>query len=427
MRWKVEPAVIGGRAEVPGDKSIAHRALMVGALAQGTSRIDHVPSGEDVTATIACLRELGVGIDMAAGAAVVAGQGALEAPCHDLYARNSGTTMRLLSGVLAGQPFRSRLTGDASLSRRPMARIIEPLTRMGAEITARDNAAPLEIRGGTLRGITYSLPIPSAQVKSSILLAGLFAAGETTVRETARTRDHTERMFLASGIDLERRNGTVVVRGGQRPRPLRLTVPGDISSAAFLFAAALLTGGEVSVQGLGVNPTRTPFLDVLARMGATVELEGQREELGEPVATVRVSGAARRAVTLDGQDVPALLDELPLVALLGTAAQGDTVVRGAAELRVKESDRIRTVVDALRALGASVDELPDGFAVHGPTPLRGAIASSQGDHRIAMMLAVAGCGSHGTMVIRDADAAAVSFPEFADVLRSLGGQIDAEA
>jgi 3-phosphoshikimate 1-carboxyvinyltransferase len=358
------------------------------------------------------------------GAASIASNGRLEAPAEDLYAANSGTTVRLLTGVLAGQPFMSRLTGDASLSRRPMGRIVDPLSRMGADIHARENRAPLEIHGRNLHGISYSLPVASAQVKSSILLAGLFAKGETRVDEPAPTRDHTERMFAATCIEVVRENANVTLRGGQRPQPFDLAVPGDISSAAFLFAAAALSGGDVTVWDVGVNPTRAAFLETLVRMGASVEMSDQKEQMGEPRANVRVTGPIEHPIRLGASEVPALIDELPLIALLATQAPGTSEVTGAAELRVKESDRIATVVGWLRQLGADIQELPDGFVVRGPTPLRGAGVESQGDHRLAMMLAVAGTIASGETVVEGAEAAAVSFPEFASVLHTLEGRID---
>lgn len=397
---------------------------MLAALADGSSSMACLPRGEDVRATARCLADLGVRLELADGSALVESDGTLAPPVGELYAANSGTTLRLLAGILAGQSFASRLTGDDSLSARPMARIIEPLTRMGAVIASRDGRAPLDIQGGDLHGICYELSVPSAQVKSCILLAGLFAGGETTVIEPVPSRDHTERLFEAAGVRMARGNGAITVRGPQRPRPFALTVPGDLSSAAFLFAAAALTAGRVTVTGLGVNPTRAPFLKMLDAMGASVQLTNGRLELGEPLADVTVTGRIQGPVEIGESDVPGLIDEIPLLALLATQARGTSTIRGAGELRVKETDRISGVVEALDALGADIEELPDGFIVRGPTPLHGGTVHSRGDHRLAMMLAVAGCVARGETIVDGAESAAVSFPGFADVLHGLEARID---
>jgi len=424
MRWRVTPALIGGQAEVPGDKSIAHRALMLASLAAGHSSIDRLPAGVDVHCTAQCLRQLGVDIRMDGGAALVASTGRLSAPQAPLDAGNSGTTMRLLAGILAGQPFTSCLIGDESLSRRPMTRVVQPLNAMGASIHSNEGGAPLEIHARQLHGIDYALPVASAQVKSAILLAGLFAEGVTSVSEPHPSRDHTERMLAAVGVQVQVEGLRATLHGGQAPDTFTMSVPGDLSSAGFLLVAAALSGGDVTIDEVGLNPTRSGLLDVLREMGANVEILGQRQEMGEPVGRLRVSGRICRPVTVEAAQVPGLVDELPLVVLLATQARGTSVIRGAAELRVKETDRIATVAASLRRLGADLDELADGFVVRGPTALHGCNVSSHGDHRLAMLLAVAGAIAAGETVVDGVEAADVSFPNFAEVLGSLGGNIE---
>ena len=424
MRWRVRPSVLSGEVRVPGDKSIAHRALMLAALAGGTSHIRNLPAGEDVHSTAACLRGLGVMVAAWNGEARVVSTGMLKEPAGPLDAGNSGTTMRLLAGILAGQPFHSCLDGDGSLRRRPMDRVIEPLSQMGATIRSDGGRAPLKIDGGALQPIRYDLPVASAQVKSAILLAGLFARGRTSVIEPVPARDHTERMLAATGVPVSRQGDTIGVEGGARPAPFAISVPGDVSSAAFLLAGAVLTGGEVIVADVGVNPTRTGILRVLERMGAQIDITDEQCEAGEPVATVAARGSCRKPVVVEAGEVPALIDELPLVALLATQAQGTSVVRGASELRVKESDRIASVATELRCLGAEIEEHPDGFAVHGPTALTGATVRSGGDHRLSMVLAVAGCIAAGETVVEGTEASAVSYPGFERALSALGGHVD---
>jgi len=424
MRWRVTPAVIGGQTEAPGDKSIAHRALMLASLASGFSRITRLPRGADVRSTAQCLRRLGADLRIDENVAFMISTGSLSAPQAPLDAGNSGTTMRLLAGILAGQPFTSCLTGDESLSRRPMTRVVEPLNAMGASIQARNGGAPLEIHGRRLRGIDYALPMASAQVKSAILLAGLFAEGATSVTEPHRSRDHTERMLAALGVEVQVKGLRTTLRGGQLPRAFTMSVPGDLSSASFLVVAAAMSGGEVTIDDVGLNPTRSGLLDVLRDMGADVEISDRPQEMGEPVGRLRVSGPIRMPITVEAAQVPRLVDELPLVVLLATQAPGTSVIRGAAELRVKETDRIATVASSLRRLGADLDELVDGFVVRGPTALRGCNVSSHSDHRLAMLLAVAGAIADGETVVDGVEAADVSFPNFAEVLRSLGGNIE---
>lgn len=424
MRWIVSASAVGGTASVPGDKSIGHRALMLAALAPGASTIRGLSSGEDIASTMRCLRALGVEITRENGELTVCAPNGLQHPASELDAGNSGTTMRLLSGIVAGHPFVTSLSGDESLRTRPMKRVIDPLTAMGARIASREGYAPLTIEGGNLRAIHYTSPVASAQVKSCILLAGLRAAGETSIQEPHQSRDHTERMLAALGVPLHIRDGIVHLLPAT-PRTLDMTIPGDLSSAAFLFAAALLTRGEVTVTAVGVNPTRTGILEVMESMGAHVDIQNARLEGGEPVGDVTVSGAIERPIDIRADLVPSVIDELPLIALLATQAPGVSTVRDAHELRIKESDRISTVADALTRLGAQVSELPDGFTITGRTPLHGARVSSHGDHRLAMVLAVAGTIARGQTVVDGAEAAAVSFPTFAPVFASLGASIDA--
>lgn len=422
-----------GRLRVPGDKSIAHRALLLGAMAEGTTSVEGFPPSEDCLATLRCLRRLGAEISYAGPGSPEPlliqgrGPGGLHEPEDILDTANSGTALRLLAGLVAGLGVYAVLTGDSSLRRRPMRRIVDPLTRMGAAILGRGGGqyAPLAIQGALLRGIDHTLPVASAQVKSSILLAGLSAAGETVVREPEPTRDHTERMLAAMGADISReggvRGGSVVhLRGGSHLRGLRVPLPGDISSAAFfLVAAAITPGSEVVVEGVGVNPTRTGILDVLREMGADVWLENWREEAGEPVADVGARASRLAGVEIGGALVPRVIDELPIIAVAATQAEGRTVVSGAAELRVKETDRIAAIVAELSRLGAQVQELPDGFAVEGPSPLRGGFVCSYGDHRIAMAMAVADLVSEGEVAVEGQECVAVSYPGFYQALNSL--------
>lgn len=425
MKWLVRQSRLGsGALDVPGDKSISHRALMLAALAEGRSELRNLGPGADVGSTASCLAELGPKVAPLNGSVVVEGR-PFTAPPDVLDAGNSGTTMRLLSGILAGQSFRSVLSGDDSLRRRPMLRVARPLEEMGARVSTVDGHAPIQISGGDLRGITYDMPVPSAQVKSCVLLAGLFAAGETTVRETLRTRDHTERMLRATGVAVVQDELSTSVRGGSRLRPFNLSVPGDFSSAAFLFAAAALFDG-MTVRNVGVNPTRIAFLSVLERMGCRIEMSDVQERGGEPVAAITVMPGNLAGVDIGGGEAPEMLDELPLVALLAAVAHGETRVTGAAELRVKESDRIATIVAELGKLGADVSELPDGFVVHGRGlhGLTGAECDSHADHRVAMTLTLAALLAKGETTVGGAESVGISYPSFDADLRSLGAKID---
>ncbi|MCX7680707.1 MAG: 3-phosphoshikimate 1-carboxyvinyltransferase [Anaerolineae bacterium] len=418
-----------GSVRIPGDKSISHRALLLSALAEGASHIENfLPSG-DCKATLGCLRLLGVHIEQHdATTLTVHGHGkyGLQPPASPLDCVRSGTTMRLLCGILAGQPFQSILTGDLQLLRRPMRRVVEPLRRMGAEITDTEGYAPLSISGRQLHGYDHALEIASAQVKSALLLAGLYADSPTTVREPAPSRDHTERMLSAMGARLTI-NGlsTTIIPDTTPLRPLSLVIPGDISSAAFpLVAALLVSGSEVTVEGVGVNPTRTGLLDVLREMGAEVAVSNARALGGEPVADLTARTSGLRGVEIGGATVVRMIDEFPVLAVAATQAEGRTIVRDAAELRVKETDRIATVVMELGKLGAQIEPLPDGFIVSGPTPLQGTAVSSHGDHRLAMALFVAGLVAAGETTIEDMDCVSDSFPGFVELMYSLTAAVD---
>ncbi len=413
--------------EVPGDKSVSHRALILAALARGTSRIRGLAQGRDVASTRQALERLGVEVREGPGGWVEVcgrGVGGLAEPEDVIDCGNSGTTMRLLAGVLAGHGFLSVLTGDASLRGRPMARVLDPLREMGALAIGRaeDSLAPLVIRGGPLRAVTWRLPVASAQVKSAVLLAGLHARGTTWVEEPVPTRDHTERMLLAMGAQVMREPGRVGVRGRPRLRPLELEVPGDPSSAAFWAAAALVVpGSRVRIRGVLLNPTRTGFFRLLERMGADLAVEVTGEAAGEPVGTIEVCHGRLRGIEVGPADVPAAIDELPLLGVVAAKADGVTTVRGAGELRHKESDRIEALASELAKAGARVEAFPDGFRVHGGAPLRAARFESHGDHRIAMAMAVLALGLPGESEILGAGAADVSYPGFWDVLERVGG------
>ena len=425
MELVVSPAGrLRGRVRVPGDKSISHRAALIGALARGDTVIHDFLRADDCLHTVSCLRALGVGIEDEGSRLIVRGMGPRwRAPMTPLDAGNSGTTMRLLAGILAGQPFQTELTGDASLRTRPMDRIVEPLSQMGARIVASGDGRfpPLRISGGSLRGITYTLPVASAQVKSAVLLAGLLAEGPTTVVEPTPTRDHTERMLAAFGAPI-RRDGDRVSVTAAALRGHEVRVCGDISSAAFLLAAAAgIPGSELTIEHVGLNPTRTGFLDVLRALGAEVDVRQTGEDTGEPVGAVTVRGRRLRGVRIGGSLIPRVIDELPVLCVIATAAEGETVISDAAELRVKESDRIAVIARGLRALGGEVEERPDGLTVYS-SRLHGGRVASAGDHRIAMAFAVAGLLAGGPVTVEGAESIAVSFPEFTRVLRDVVAQ-----
>lgn len=411
--------------KVPGDKSISHRAAMLASLTDGPCLIRNYLGGEDCLGTLRVLGQLGVTIeDKGGGSWLIHGtSGKFRRPAGDLDCGNSGTTMRLMSGLLAAQPFRSRLTGDASLSRRPMKRIIGPLTQMGAKFSTEgpEGRPPLLIEGHPdLRGIEYLLPVPSAQVKSAVLLAGLLASGITTVIQPVETRDHTERMLAHFGVAVARKDDRISVSGGCLPKPRDFDVPADISSAAFwIVAAAAKTGCRLVIDNLGLNPTRSGILGVLRRMGADITIEEQNSGAGEPSGRIEVRGGALRGTVVEGSEIPNVIDEIPVLAVAGALAEGTTIIRDAAELRVKESDRLAVVAHHLQAMGADVAEQPDGLIIRGGRPLRGARLPSHDDHRIAMAFAIAGLFAAGETVIEDAACVETSYPGFARQLKEI--------
>jgi 3-phosphoshikimate 1-carboxyvinyltransferase len=408
---------------MPGDKSISHRAALLGAIASGVTRVEGFLRAEDCLATVRCLRALGVGIEETPEHLLIHG-GLLREPDDVLDVGNSGTTIRLLAGILAGQPFHSILTGDASIRRRPMDRVAEPLRTMGARISGRAGGrlAPLSVEGGGLRGVSYVTPVASAQVKSAVLLAGLFAEGTTAVTEPGVSRDHTERMLRAFGVPVTKDGLTVRVGGPASLRGTAVRVPWDISSAAyFLVAAALVPGSRVTVEDVGLNPTRTGVLDVLRMMGAEVDVGDLRDLAGEPLGTVTVRASRLHGTLIAGELIPRLIDELPVLAVAACFADGETLIRDAGELRVKESDRIAALTRQLGRLGATIDAQPDGLAIVGRGRLRGGRVASDGDHRIAMALAVAGLRADGPVTIDDPACIRTSFPEFEATLRRVTG------
>ncbi len=423
---RVEPiAGLRGDLAVPGDKSISHRALLVAALADGESEIRGFGASADTLATADAVRALGAEVVVDGDVVRIAGAGfgALRKPDGPIDCRNAGTLMRLLAGILAGQRDRFELTGDESLSRRPLERVARPLRAMGAHVETTDGHAPLVIEGGPLTAIRYELPVASAQVKSAVLLAGIQAQdGPTVAVEPSATRDHTERLLELAGARVRRKPREPAVWPAERLRPLALDVPGDFSSAApFLAAATVLPGSDLRIHGVGINPTRTGFLAVLERMGARVSLYNRRTQGGEPVADIEVATAELVATEIRPPEVPQLVDELPLFALVAGMARGESVVRGARELRVKESDRLDAVKDVLRRVGIRIETTADGMRIRGvPTrPRGGAAVDSRGDHRIAMLAGLAGAVSREGVEVRGAESVAVSYPEFFSVLESL--------
>ncbi|MGB2852838.1 MAG: 3-phosphoshikimate 1-carboxyvinyltransferase [Dehalococcoidia bacterium] len=406
-----------GEVAPPGDKSISHRAVILNSMASGKARIANFSSGDDCLAMISCLRALGVEIIEESGLLTVSGVGkeGFTEPADVLNARNSATTMRLLAGLLAAQPFLSIITGDESLRSRPMARLIHPLRTMGADIWGRgyDSLAPLAIKGGQLRGIDYTSPVASAQLKSAILIAGLFAEGGTTVEEPATSRDHTERMLGAMGADLKRDGSKIALTPPTSLSPIDIHIPGDISSAAFwLVAAAIHPNAHITVTKTGINPTRTGIIDVLLQMGAKLRVKNERTEGGEPVADLEVESSELVGTQIGGCLIPRLIDEIPLIALAGSLARGTTTIREAQELRVKESDRISATVKELSKLGADMEELPDGMVIHGGRELKGGECHSHHDHRLAMTLGIAGLVAQGETVVHGAEAVDASYPSF---------------
>lgn len=428
--FTVHPASrLSGSIAVPGDKSISHRALMFGALAQGPSRITHCLDADDCRATQGAFSAMGVVTEWNPQEVIVQGCGphGLKAPSGPIDCGNSGTSMRLLMGILAGQPFSATLIGDPSLSRRPMKRVADPLRAMGAKITGKDggNLAPLTVTGGDLHGMVHVLQVPSAQVKSAILLAGLYASGHTVVKETVLTRDHTERMMVSFGASIsvigDPSNGrTITVQSGKELQPQSVDVPGDISSAAFwLVAAAITPGARMTIQGVGLNPTRTGILDVLKAMGAKISVQMHDPDAPEPTGDLTVEHGPLHGTTIDEAMLPRLIDELPILMVAASAAEGRTTIENAKELRVKETDRIQSMSQNLNAVGVKIAVEGDTVVINGPTRFKSAKVSSFGDHRTAMSMAIAALSANGPVQIEDVACIRTSYPSFFPTLQML--------
>lgn len=410
-----------GEVTIPGDKSISHRAVMFGALAEGKTEITGFLRGADCLSTISCFRQLGISIEETADKIIVHGKGlhGLRAPVSTLDTGNSGTTTRLISGILAGQNFTSVLTGDSSIQRRPMRRIMTPLSQMGASIRSikENDCAPLEITGSSLHGISYMSPVASAQVKSAVLLAGLYADGETSVTETAISRNHTELMLKSFGADIRTDHLTATIRPNPALHAMDIHVPGDISSAAYFIAAgSLVPDSEILIRNVGINPTRDGIIRVAREMGADITLFNEKNT-GEPVADLLVKCSSLHGITIGGDIIPTLIDELPIIAVMAAAADGTTVIRDAAELKVKESDRIAVMTENLSAMGCDITATQDGMIIHGRNALQGAVIDPHSDHRIAMSFAVAAMIADGETEIKDADCVMISYPDFYDDLK----------
>lgn len=406
-----------GHLTIPGDKSVSHRSVMFGAIATGKTTVDGFLLGEDCLSTIDCFRKLGVKIDVDGTNVTIesAGMEAWQEPSEVLYTGNSGTTTRLMLGILAGSNVHSVMTGDASIGKRPMRRVIDPLRQMGAHITGRADGqyTPLAIQGTTLQAIDYQMPVASAQVKSAILLAGLRAQGTTVVRETEISRDHTERMLRQFGAQLTVEEGVISFEGGQTLLGTHVSVPGDISSAAFfLVAGAICQNSKVVLENVGINPTRDGVIEVLRNMGASMTVVPNEDDQFEPTATITIETSTLKGTIIEGDIIPRLIDEIPILALLATQAHGTTIIKDAEELKVKETDRITAVVDELQKLGARIEATKDGMVIEGPTPLQGASLKTYGDHRIGMMGAVAALITNGAVTLDDAECIAVSYPSF---------------
>jgi 3-phosphoshikimate 1-carboxyvinyltransferase len=425
MQLRISPAAkLSGEIEVPSDKSISHRAVMLSSLAGGECRIVNFLFSEDCLRTAECFRAMGISIERENATLIVKGKGliGLSSPGDILFAGNSGTTIRLMLGILAGQPFEALITGDESIKKRPMLRIVEPLRKMGAGIHGRENGnfAPIEIKGGSLKGIEYDLPVASAQIKSCLMLASLFAEGKTVLTEPAASRDHTERMFEHLGIQFKKDGNRIEIGRCPGFAPSEINIPSDISSAAFFMAAAAICpGSKVTLKNVGMNPTRTGIIDVLHRMGAKIEVENEIILSNEPRADITVSYSDLKAVELGGEIIPRIIDEIPIIAIAATQAEGRTVIKDAKELRVKESDRIARMAELLRGLGANVEETQDGMVIEGKTDLSGGSFDSHGDHRIAMSAAIAGLISKDGVIVENTDCINTSFPGFEDIFKKL--------
>ena len=427
MTRRIAPATrLQGSVLLPGDKSVSHRYAMLAGIAEGSSKLHNYSTGADCQSTLNCMRGLGVEWSRNGNVVEVQGRGpeGLKAPSANLDAGNSGSTIRMLSGILAGQPFTSTLEGDQSLSRRPMERIMKPLREMGATIEGRDGKfPPITIHGGSLKAIDYTLPVASAQVKSCVLLAGLFASGTTVVRENVITRDHTELALREFGGELSSRKGVISLAGGQRLKGRELLIPGDLSSSAFfLVAASIVPGSRLTIRAVGLNPTRTALIDFMVAMGASVKVTDVQSAGGELIGNLEISGGAIKGGTIDGVTTAALIDEIPVLAVLGAKSRDGLTVRDASELRIKETDRIATVADNFRRMGVSMEVAPDGFHIPGGQNFGAAQLDSYGDHRIAMAFSVAALAADGECTVENAEAASVSYPEFFDTLESLRTQ-----
>lgn len=423
---ELQPAIKGlsGAIKIPGDKSISHRSVMFGSIANGVTRVTNFLPGDDCLSTISCFRKLGVVIEENEGELTIHGNGfeGLQEPSEILDVGNSGTTIRLLMGILAGRPFYSSLVGDQSIGRRPMTRVTEPLKMMGAKIDGRKNGSftPIGMRGGNLNPIQYQVPVASAQVKSALILAGLQAEGESTIIETAETRDHTERMIRKFGGEVQSHNREITIKGGQVLTASNIYVPGDISSAAFfLVAGAIVSDSVVVLQNVGLNPTRTGIIEVMNKMGANIEIIHHDGDSFEPIGDITIKTSNLNGVVIEGDVIPRLIDEIPIIALLATQAEGTTVIKDAEELKVKETNRIDTVVQELTKLGASIEATEDGMIIHGGSRLTGGKVSSHGDHRIGMMLAIASMICSDNVELENPEAISVSYPNFFNHLNGL--------
>lgn len=413
-----------GEIQIPGDKSISHRGIMLGALARGTTKITNFLQGADCLSTIRCFRQMGIEVENSCKEVLVHGKGlhGLSAPHQILDAGNSGTTVRLLSGILAAQNFPSTITGDASIQKRPMKRVMDPLTQMGACIESQNQngCAPLNIHGTQLKGIHYQSPVSSAQVKSCVLLAGLYADQKTSVTEPTVSRDHSERMLSYLGAEVAVQGTTVTIEPEPELNARDIQVPGDISSAAYFIAAGLLVpGSQILIKNMGINPTRSGILKVCRAMGADIQYLNEKNDCWEPSADLLVTYSPLKGTVIEGDIIPTLIDELPIIAVMAAFAQGETIIRNAEELRVKESDRIQTVTDNLSAMGADITAAPDGMSIRGGQPLTGASIRTCKDHRIAMSFAVAGMAAKGVTSLDDAQCVAISYPQFFDDLQRL--------
>ncbi len=416
-----------GEIRIPGDKSISHRAVMIGSIAEGETIVENFLISEDCLRTVECMRLMGTEIEFIDGNLKIKGKGltGLSEPGNILDVGNSGTTIRLLMGILSGQSFKATLTGDESIRRRPMGRVVEPLKKMGAVIHGRqkDTLAPLTVIGSKLKPIDYVLPIPSAQVKGAILLAGLYADGETSVVEREFTRDHTERMLEYFGAEIRRIDSKIILKGRPKLRGQRITVPSDISSASYLLVAGtIVPDSEITLRDIGVNPGRTGIIEVIHRMGGNLEVMNERIVSNEPMADIKVKFSRLKAVELRGSLIPRIIDEIPAIAVAATQAIGKTVIKDAEELRLKESDRINTMVKELTRLGVKVEELKDGMIINGGAKLKSAVSRSYGDHRIAMAVTIAGLIAEGRVVMENVDCVDTSFPHFADTINKLSSK-----